>query len=85
MNKFFFTKFWQHDTYARQILNLFTKKLTLTKSFLESIRKFYFGSSLVVSIFNMHVRRPNRPHMAIEPKSKSVPVERLLLVSPYNI
>jgi hypothetical protein len=27
-----------------------------------------FGSILVVSIFNMHARRPIRPRMAIEPK-----------------
>jgi hypothetical protein len=28
----------------------------------------FLGSSLVVSIFNMHARRPIRPHMAIQPK-----------------
>jgi hypothetical protein len=28
----------------------------------------FFGSILVVLIFNMHARRPIRPHMAIKPK-----------------
>jgi hypothetical protein len=27
-----------------------------------------FGSILFVSIFNMHAKRPIRPHMAIKPK-----------------
>jgi hypothetical protein len=44
------------------------KKHTLANSSLESIGKFSFGSILVVSIFNMHARRPIRPHMAIKPK-----------------
>jgi hypothetical protein len=53
---------------------IFYKKHTLAKSSLESIRKTCFGSSLIVSIFNMHARRPIRPHMAICQKSKLVPV-----------
>jgi hypothetical protein len=28
----------------------------------------FLGSILVVSIFNMHARRPIRPHVAIKPK-----------------
>jgi hypothetical protein len=44
------------------------KKHTLAKSSLESIWKFIFRVHLVVSIFNMHARRPIRPHMAIKPK-----------------
>jgi hypothetical protein len=46
------------------------KKHTLATSSLESIWKFSFGSILVVSIFNMHARRPIRPHMAIKPKKE---------------
>jgi hypothetical protein len=46
----------------------FLQKAHTSKSSLESIRKFCFWSSLVVSIFNMHAGRPIRPHMAIEPK-----------------
>jgi hypothetical protein len=44
------------------------RKHTLAKSSLESIWKFIFQVHLVVSIFNMHARRPIRPHMAIKPK-----------------
>jgi hypothetical protein len=44
------------------------KKHTLAKSSLESIQGSIFGSNFVVSIFNMHARRPIRPHMAIKPK-----------------
>jgi hypothetical protein len=29
-----------------------------------------FGSILVVLIFNMHARRPIRPHMAIKPNTE---------------
>jgi hypothetical protein len=28
----------------------------------------FFWSILIVSIFNMHARRPIRPHMAIKPE-----------------
>jgi hypothetical protein len=44
------------------------KKHTLTYSSLENIWNSIFGSILIVSIFNMHARRPIRPHMAIKPK-----------------
>jgi hypothetical protein len=77
-------KFWQHNTYAQEKLYFLQKAHTI-KTFLREHTKFCFGSILVVSIFSMHARRPIRPHMAIKPKSKLVPVARLLLVSPYII
>jgi hypothetical protein len=77
-------KFWQHNTYAQEILYFFYQKAYTIKIFLREHTEFCFGSILVVSIFSMHARRPIRPHMALEPKTKLVPVARLLLVSPYN-
>jgi hypothetical protein len=45
----------------------FTKAPT-SNVFLKEHTEICFGFILVVSIFNMHARRPIRPHMAIEPK-----------------
>jgi hypothetical protein len=44
------------------------RKYTLAKRSLESIQGLVLGPIFVISIFNMHARRPIRPHMAIKPK-----------------
>jgi hypothetical protein len=44
------------------------RKHTLAKPSLESTQGLVFGPIFVVSIFNMHARRPIRPHMAIKRK-----------------
>jgi hypothetical protein len=48
-------------------------ELHTSKSFLEGIQVFSWVI-LVVSIFNMHARRPIRSHMAIKPKKIEVSV-----------
>jgi hypothetical protein len=45
------------------------RKHTLAKSSLESIQGLVLGPIFVCLIFfNMHARRPIRPHLAIKPK-----------------